>query len=332
MTTLYLSEQNAKVRREQNRLVVELEGQRLAEIHDFKVERVVVCGNVQMTTQVMTFLLERSIDTVFLSTHGKLKGRLTPLESKNVHLRTRQYERAKERPFTQAFAAAITKGKITNGIKVLARHQRNHPECSLNPTIKQMEALAERIQPSLALDSLRGFEGQAAALYFTGFARTLRRDFSFEKRTRRPPTDPINSLLSFGYALLHNEAIAALSVVGCDPYVGFYHSNRYGRCSLALDVMEEMRPLVADRLALYMSNLGIITWDDFVAGEEGGLLLTDLGRKKFFREYERLITKEFVAQPNGATTTLRRALHQQVQLLQRTILRGSTYQPFHGWH
>ena len=130
MTTLYLSEQNAKVRREQNRLVVELDNKRLAEIHEFKVERVVVCGNIQLTTQVMTFLLERGIDTVFLSTYGKLKGRLTPLESKNVHLRTRQYERARDRQFTQAVAAAIVKGKIANGSKVLARHQRNIPKAT----------------------------------------------------------------------------------------------------------------------------------------------------------------------------------------------------------
>lgn len=331
VATLYITEQGTTVRKEHNRLVIESDERRIAEIHDFKVNRVIIFGNVQLTTQVMGFLMDRGIDTTFLSRHGKLKGRLTPLESKNSVLRSRQYQRTHDAGFATGMARAFVEGKITNCSSILSRHQRNHKEAGLQSTIGQLASLKYRLAEFESRDSLRGIEGRAAAVYFEGLGGLFRRGWSFDKRRRRPPTDPINSLLSFGYTLLYNEAISALTAVGCDPYLGFLHNPGFGRCSLALDLMEEFRPLVADRLALNMLNLGMLSADDFNKTEEGGVILSDDARKIFFREYEKLVEAEFLSQGVQARTSLRRSLYDQAHAVRRSLMRGIQYRPFTGW-
>jgi CRISPR-associated protein Cas1 len=299
MATLYITEQGTTLRKEQNRLVVERDSTVISDIHEFKLERVVVFGNVQLTTQVISFLLERGIDTTFLSLKGKLKGRLAPLASKNVLLRISQYERASDARFALDVAIAIVSAKIANCAEILRRHQRNHSECGLSSEVAQLAALHQKASRRQTIDSLRGIEGQAAAIYFQGFARMLRRNLNFKKRTRRPPTDPVNSLLGFGYTLLYNEAISALVAVGFDPYIGFYHKVNYGRCSLALDLMEEMRPVIADRLALNLVNLEIVKPEDFTTADDQGTYLSGEGRKRFLREYERMMIAEFTNRRTG---------------------------------
>ncbi len=331
MTTLYLTEQGTTVRKEQNRLVIEADECKVAEIHDFKVDRVVIFGNIQLTTPVIGFLLDRGIDTTFLSMHGKLKGRLVPLESKNALLRTRQYQRTHDSGFATGMARAFVEGKIANCMSILSRHQRNHRESNLQSQIDQLASLKSRLPEITSRESLRGIEGQAAAVYFEGLSGLFRRGFSFEKRNRRPPTDPVNSLLSFGYTLLYNEAISALTAVGCDPYLGFFHTPGFGRCSLALDLMEEFRPLVADRLALNLLNLGILSAGDFQKSDAGGILLTDKARKLFFLEYEKLIDAEFRSPRDESRTSLRRSLYDQAHALRRSLMRGLPYRPFTGW-
>ncbi|MBO0798380.1 MAG: CRISPR-associated endonuclease Cas1 [Blastocatellia bacterium] len=331
MATLYLTEQGSKVRKEQNRLVIERDGHTLGEVHEFKIDRVVIFGNVQLTTSAIGFLLDRGIDTAFLSLYGKLKGRLAPLETKNALLRLRQYQRVNEPAFATGMARGFIRGKIANCRTVLWRHQRNHPECNLEQGIAQLENLKQRVDTVGSRDSLRGIEGQAASIHFEGLARMLRRGVTFEKRTRRPPTDTVNALLSFGYTLLYNEAISALASAGCDPYLGFFHQPSFGRCSLALDLMEEFRPLIADRLTINLFNLGIISPENFRQAEDGGMRLSDEARGNFLREYERLINAEFTLVPpqqKRSRTTLRKALYEQSLVVSGSLLRKTTYQPF----
>jgi CRISP-associated protein Cas1 len=331
MASLYITEQGTTLRKEQNRLVVERDGTTLVSVHDFKIERVLAFGNVQLTTQSIGYLLERGIDTTFLSQYGKLKGRLMPLESKNVPLRLKQYERVSDARFALGVAAAMVAGKISNGREMLVRHQRNHAESHLGDLIARLTASVEKAQQQPSASSLLGIEGQAAALYFEGFGKMLRRHWHFTKRTRRPPTDPVNAMLSLGYTLMYNEAISALVAVGCDPYLGFFHTVHYGRCSLALDLMEELRPLITDRVVLNMINLEIVKPGDFTVHEDRSVMLSDDARKRFLREYERVMTAEFQHHRTGERTTLRRAFHEQALVLQRTILQGAAYQPFQGW-
>lgn len=328
MATLFITEQGTTLRKEANRLVVERDQERLLEIHDFKVERVVVFGNVQVTTHAMTFLVERGIDTTFLSLHGKLKARLVPLESKNSLLRVRQYERIRDQGFALSLAKTIVTAKIANCADLLKRHQRNHEGSNFGLEVSQLSFLTEEARARQTIDSLRGIEGQAAAVYFQGFAKALRRKLHFTKRTRRPPRDPVNALLSFGYTLLYGEAIASLSSVGFDSYLGFYHSFQYGRCSLSLDLMEEFRPLIVDRLVLRIVNLEIVKPDDFENDPNTGVNLKPGARKRFFREYETVMSDQFSSRAAGEQTNLRRALHQQALAFQRAVIQGSAYSPF----
>jgi CRISP-associated protein Cas1 len=332
MPTLYITDQQATLGKTHNRLVIERDGARIAEIHDFKVERVVIFGNVQVSTQAMAFLLERGIDTTFLSSTGRLKGRLAPIESKNAFLRVRQYERVRDARFAAEVAAAIVSAKIDNCIEVLGRHQRNHPEAKLQLEISLLGGLSATANEQPTIETLRGIEGRAAAIYFKAFARMLRRSMDFRKRTRRPPKDPVNALLSFAYTLLYNEAIGALASVGFDPYLGFYHSLDYGRCSLALDLIEELRALTADRVVLSVTNLEVVKIDDFSAEEGQGVRLRQEARKRFLKEYERLMTSEFPHQRSGERLNFRRVLHDQALAMQRSVIRREAYAPFRGWH
>jgi CRISP-associated protein Cas1 len=233
--------------------------------------------------------------------------------------------------FALKLACAMVTGKISNCAEVLARHNRNHAEGSLQNEISQLIGASQKARNGRALETLRGIEGTAAAIYFQGFARMLRRNFNFQKRTRRPPADPVNSLLSFAYTLLYNEAISACAISGFDSYIGFLHAIHYGRCSLALDLMEEFRPLIADRLALNLVNLEVIKANDFHKEEDKGFYLNDEARKRFLREYERMVTAEFAHKQTNERISLRRALYGQAMVLQKAILHGSDYKPFEGW-
>lgn len=332
MPTLYLTEQGATLSKDHNRLVVELGSTVISEIHEFKVERVVIFGHIQITTQVIAYLLNRGIDTAFLTMQGKLKGRLAPIATKNVPLRVRQYDYARDHNFPLSIAKQMIIGKLANSATVLARFQRNHSEIDFTVPISTLVALRSDVSRKQTLDSLRGVEGHGAAIYFQCFSKMLRAELEFNKRTRQPPTDPINAMLSFGYTLLYNEAISALVSIGFDPYVGFFHGINYGRCSLALDLMEEFRHLVIDRLVIQLTNNRVLTASDFVAMPDGAVYLDGEPRKKFLKEYERFMVAEFSHRRSAEKMSFRRALHEQAQELQRTLMQGRAYQAFEGWH
>ncbi len=345
MATLYLTEQGGKLIKDHRRLVVEKDGEIVFEVPAFKVERVLIFGNVAITTPAISFLLENSIDTAFLTIHGRLKGRLVPLESKNVVLRMRQFERAKDPTFALGLAKWIVEGKLKNARIVLQRYARNHPdEGDFTPILDELERLIAAIPRKENLQALMGLEGQGSALYFRAYSRMFRTAITFTTRSRRPPQDPSNALLGLGYTLLVNEAVGVLSAVGFDPYVGFYHGIHYGRPSLALDLVEEFRPTIVDRLVTTLLNKQVLREDDFetlpensreeAPGEEEerpprrGTYLTAEGRKKFFTHYEERMLAPFAHPRTGERITFRRLLLRQAQALARLVLDGETYEPF----
>lgn len=331
MATLYLTQQGATLRKDHRRFVIELAGIVILEIHEFKVDRIAVFGNVQITTQTIAYLLAQGIDVAFISMSGHLKGRLAPLATKNIPLRVRQYELTRDADFALRIAKAMIAGKIANCAALLARYQRNHPEADFAKSIQSLGNLELEVARKQGVDSLRGVEGHAAAIYFQAFAQMMRTELVFAGRNRRPPTDPINAMLSFGYMILYNEAISALVTIGFEPYLGFLHGINYGRCSLALDIMEEFRHLTIDRLVLSIVNLSILTLADFTI-TEGGVYLSDEARKRFLKEYESLMTKEFQHGRTHEITSFRRALYDQALKLQQTLMRNIPYQAFRGWH
>ncbi len=292
MATIYLTEQGSKLSKTSKRLVIEKDGQTLLEIPEFKVDRVLVFGNVQITTQAMAFLLDNGIEVSFLSLYGKYRGRLSPVESKNVQLRIRQYQRHLDNDFKVLLAKAVVHAKLHNGRELLMRYARNHPETDFSQDKAQMEECLSRLAQKESVTSVMGVEGAAASVYFEAFGKMLRKELKFEKRQRHPPKDPINALLSLGYTLIGNEMHSLICAIGFDPYIGFFHGIDYGRPSLALDLIEPFRHAIIDRFTLYLVNNHILTEKDFEDKGDEGCLLYDEARRRYFAEYEKYMSRE----------------------------------------
>lgn len=332
MTTLYLTEQGALVRREHERLIVKNGDAVVTEIPLIKIDRVVVLGRVHLTTGALYSLLSTGIDTTFLSSRGQLRGRLTALESKNAPLRLKQYERATDPRFNLGVARRIVQAKITSSMRVILRYQRNHPEADFHAELRDLERALLSVPRAETLDGLRGIEGHAAAVYFHTYGQMFRGPLRFSKRTRRPPCDPVNAVLSFGYTLLHAEAIGVVSAVGFDPYIGFFHGLDYGRCSLALDLIEEFRAATIDRLALTLFNNQMLSEKDFHSTSDGGIWLAEDGKKRFLREYEQMMNRKFISRHTGHQTTFRRLMLGQAERLARAVNLNEEYQPYEAEH
>ncbi len=307
--SLYLTEQGSTLSRRGERLVVEREGETLADVPAAKVMRVFVFGNVSLTTPAIAYLLREGKEVAFLSGRGRYYGRLISSESKNPALRRAQLRATEDPAACLDLSRRVVLGKLRNQRRLL--HRRPGGKASL--AAAEITALIERSGTTASLAALRGMEGLAARAYFGAFGELLQ-GMTFTGRRRRPPPDPVNSLLSLGYTLLTYEAFSAVASVGLDPYIGFFHTDTYGRPSLALDTMEELRPAVVDTLVLGAVNRGLVKPEDFEVGEEGGkpvALLNDAARKRFLALYEgRMLT--------GIThldrkVTYRGALHTQAR-------------------
>ncbi|HIE52761.1 MAG TPA: CRISPR-associated endonuclease Cas1, partial [Armatimonadetes bacterium] len=280
------------------------------------------------TTQALSLLLQQGSEISFLTQYGRLKGRVLPLESKNLPLRLAQYERSKDEQFKLALAKAIVYGKIKNARTFLMKHDRSHNDLSLTAEAAALESSMQTVAQQDSLETVRGVEGQAAAVYFRALTRMLRRAVDFHGRTRQPPRDPVNALLSLGYTLLGNELLAVLSAQGFDPYLGFLHGISYGRPSLALDLLEEFRAPVVDRLTLALFNLAVLTPDDFQSHPQGGVTLKPKPLKRYLREYEEHLNRPFKNPATGQQTSFRRLLTIQARKLARVVKEGGEYEPF----
>jgi CRISPR-associated protein Cas1 len=248
----------------------------------------IVCFNYPgVSPALMGACAERNVGLCFLTPNGRFLARVTGKVRGNVLLRKRQYEVSENYQESVPIAASFLLGKIFNCRKVLERALRDHSMLvdvqALNHASASLKETLSDVQACQTTGDLMGFEGRAAKTYFSVFDQLIlqqREDFFFKERSRRPPLDNLNSLLSFLYTLLVNDVASALEVVGLDPYVGFLHRDRPGRPSLALDLMEELRPVFADRLALSLVNRKQVTGKGFAPKESGGILMDDETRKK----------------------------------------------------
>lgn len=279
-------------------------------------------GNVQLSAQALRELAAREVPVLHLSYGGWLAAVTTPPPHKNIELRRRQFEAADNPGTCLQLARAFTVGKIRNQRTLLRRNARELPAEALVMLV-EMRRKAEQAE---ALETLLGLEGTAARTYFTHFARMFKVPeeqpepaFDFTTRNRRPPRDPVNALLSFLYAMLMKDVLVTLIGVGFDPYLGFYHQAKYGRPALALDVMEEFRPLVADSVVISMINNGEIRPGDFIT-RAGAVALTDSGRRRVLEAYERRLDTLVTHPLFSYQTSYRRVLEIQVRLLARFLL------------
>ena len=315
---LYVQAQGARIGLDGDRLRVEVGGQCVADARLPNTSHVAVYGNAQVSTQALSALLDRDIPVVFFSSGGWFRGRTLGHGSKNADLRVAQYRAASDPEMALDLARAIVVAKIRNQRTILRRNAQKQDIVALG----ELEALAKKAQSAESIASLLGLEGTAARVYFGRFTTMLKgvaaEDFDLEGRNRRPPKDPVNALLSFCYSLLSKDVALAVVVAGLDPLIGFLHRPRYGRPALALDLMEEMRPLVADSTVVTALNTGAIVMDDFVRTPVG-CTLTPGGRKKLLMAYERRVD-QLVSHPLfGYRIGYRRLFEVQARLLGRVI-------------
>lgn len=321
MTILYIQTPGATVRLRNELLEVYgpddllLDKLRLREV-----EGLVIMSGVHLTTPVLATLLDRGIDTAFLTGSGRYRGRLATADGKNVFLRQGQFRRLEDLPFRLTTAIAMIAAKIRHARLLLQRNARNHPQLELTREIELLARMQAGVQQAKSLDSLRGLEGDAARCYFSAYVHVLRSpEMIMHGRTRRPPKDPVNAMLSFGYALLMTEALTAVSASGLDPAVGILHELNYGRPSLALDLMEEFRPLLVDRLVARLINRGQMTPLHFVPHEPDGIYLNETGRQILLPAFHAVMTDSFNDRSSDTRVNMRQLLQRQAQRLKKAL-------------
>jgi CRISPR-associated protein Cas1 len=329
MSTVYIIEQWATLHRSDQHLVVMKGEQKIKQLPLFHIDSLLIYGEVQLTSKARTLLLTEGIETGFFSLHGKYYGRLQPFKSKNVLLRVAQYERFHDQNFKLEFSRTIIKAKLRNARSLIMRYQRNYPEQSFACEIELIEQNLKKLEQANTINSIMGLEGSGTAAYFRAFGQMFRRDLAFTTRTRRPPKDPVNAVLSLGYTLITNEIFHLLEAIGFDPYLGFMHTIDYGRASLALDLVEEFRQPLIDRFTLNLFNNQILKETDFRPVEGEGIYLKEEALKTYFKMYALRLQEKFQPDKNDAAeTTFRELVRRQLDRLSKTLLFNEPYQPF----
>lgn len=340
---LYVDEQGAVIKKQGERVIVyknvrENNGdkggegknssafgmEKVRDIPVIKLGQVVICGNVSLTTPLMRFLLRNNIPVAFLSEYGRYEGMLMPSISRNSILRIAQHQVINDAGKVLELSKGFVTAKLSNMRTLLMRRLRskeNKVDSILEESIKRLKKTVDGVRDAGGLEELLGLEGSGSVAYFAAFGQMIKSGpgFDFEKRSRRPPADPINSLLSFAYTLLSMDMISNIQVVGLDPYIGFYHQPKYGRPCLALDLMEEFRPIVADSMVISLVNNEIVKQEDFYE-MGGGWFLKEKAREKFYAAYERRKDENITHPVFKYTLSYRRALELQVRILAKFLI------------
>jgi CRISPR-associated protein Cas1 len=294
LNTLYVTTEGAWLHKDGENVVMEVERETRARIPVHMLEGLVCLGRMAVSAQLLGFCAERGITISYLTPNGRFLARVEGPVSGNVLLRREQYRRSDNPQGCAAIVRNVLAGKIHNQRAVLARGWRDHgakltDTASFQHALKRLKRIPQRLLVETDVDRLRGLEGEAAQAYFDVFDQLILSEASllrFNSRTRRPPRDAVNALLSFLYTLLTHDCRSALETVGLDPAVGFLHKDRPGRPSLALDLAEEFRPLLGERLALSLINRRQLTEHDFRQFDNGAVLLKEDARKTVLTAYQ----------------------------------------------
>jgi CRISPR-associated protein Cas1 len=300
-------------------------------IHAHHLTQLVISGNLTLTTQTIAFLLEKGIDTVFLSTYGKYRGRISSKFSKNIDIRKEQFNKFGDPTFALELSKQFVYGKLYNCLKLLRRRLAKKKSKIIIDSVLSIRNILNKLDKSDSLETLRGYEGAGAQVYFKGFGKMLmQEDFVFEKRSRRPPLDMTNSLLSLGYTFLNNTVQTIVESSGMDPYLGVYHQPEYGRPSLGLDLMEEFRPVIVDTIVINLINKNIIKKEDFINEPDSELpfKLTQLGMKKVILNYEKKLKQTVFVPDLDKMLTYLQIIQNQYYKIQRHLQENDAYTPF----
>ncbi|NEO28115.1 MAG: type I-D CRISPR-associated endonuclease Cas1 [Kamptonema sp. SIO4C4] len=321
MGTIYVTREDAFIGKTDERLTVKAEKKMILDVPLIKVEGVVALGRTTVSPAVVTELLQRHIPLSFLKVTGRYLGRLEPEMTKNIFVRKAQWGAVGEEKAVEV-VRGLVRGKLKNYRNGLMRRMRKYSHLDVSESITKIEQAIKPIARTEQVDSLRGLEGAGSAAYFGCFGQLIQNEaFSFCTRRRRPPTDPVNSLLSLGYALLRHDVQSAVNIVGFDPYLGYLHVTHYGRPALALDLMEEFRPLVVDALVLAALNQNKLTLEDFTTEPlSGAVSLTPEGLRVFLRLYEQKKQSKFKHPVLKRQCTYQEAFEIQARFLAKYLL------------
>jgi CRISP-associated protein Cas1 len=338
MATLYLVQQGTTVKLAQERFVIQvpqgIKQEVNPEIPIREVERILVFGNVQLTTQVISTCLELQIPVIFLTQLGEYKGHLWSSESTDLLIETAQFERQKDEGFRLAIARSMVQGKLWNSKQLLLRLNRKKLLPEVAEAIGRLDEyrLAVEIAGNTGtVDQVRGYEGAGAALYFPALGRLVNSPgFSLTGRSFHPPQDPVNSLLSFGYTLLLNNVFSLLLAEGLNPYLGHLHGAERQKAYLAFDVMEEFRSPIVDSLVMKLVNQKVLKPTDFTyPNAKGGIYLEEPARRVFLKAFEARICEKVSHPDVQEPVSYRRAIQLQVKRYVKALLGNVAYEPFH---
>jgi len=361
MSTLYITEQHALVKKDGDTLIVQIpedkckdakppaDGEntqasseiehgkkmRIVRIPLIKVDQVVVFGDATITSPVLHALLENHVEVCFLSYYGNFLGRLSPQFSKNSLIRIEQHRAHDDPQRALTLAKQFVGGKLSNFRTLLMRANRKLEIAEIDQAVGAMKTIIEKVErferapveapeppptnPAVAVvNDLLGWEGMGSAHYFGVFGKLLKQDWGFQGRTKRPPTDPVNALLSYGYTILMHKVSSAIGVVGLDPYIGYLHSSQYGKPALALDLMEEFRSTIVDSVVITLINTAALKREDFVE-EAGTYRMNDAARRTFLEKFEERMNTPIEHPTFGYKATYQKCLELQTRLLAKSL-------------
>ncbi|NLU50145.1 MAG: CRISPR-associated endonuclease Cas1 [Syntrophomonadaceae bacterium] len=327
---LYLNEAGSVLRKTGGYYVVITADNKKRDIPAEKLEAVVVFSGANVTTPCLMSLLRQGVTVTFLSSKGGLFGRAESTAHFNIERHRSQFRAGENPGFCLELARIFIKGKIHNELVVLRRYNRHMNLATVDDAVKRMRLCYTDLDKPKSLNELNGTEGYASRLYFGALSHMVREEFRFKGRTRQPPKDPFNSLLSFGYTLLMYEIYAVLLGKGLHPYLGFLHRVRRGHPALASDLMEEWRPILVDSLVLRLIQGRTLTLDDFELPDvEGGVYLRKDRARVFIEKFQERLNLEHRYLPTDAPLTFRQAIHYQVGALVKALEESNprAYQP-----
>lgn len=326
LNTLYVTTQGTYLHKDGETIVVKVDGEERLRLPIHTVSGIVCFGNVSMSPFLMGHCAECSVGVSFLTDYGRFLARVHGKTSGNVLLRREHYRKADKESACIKIAHNIVAAKIANSRTVLQRALRDHSHLKekgdLSHAIGRLSYCIDRLGHVSSLDTVRGIEGEAGNVYFSVFDHLIvsqKETFSFSQRNRRPPKDAVNCLLSFVYTLLMHDVRSALEGVGLDSYVGFLHRDRSGRASLALDLMEEFRPFIADRLVLSLINRIQVKHTGFERSSAGAVLMDDETRKIVLTAYQQRKQEEITHPYLNEAVPLGLVFHLQALLLARYV-------------
>ncbi|RMG96969.1 MAG: CRISPR-associated endonuclease Cas1 [Chloroflexi bacterium] len=329
MSTLYLIEPGSRLEKEYGRLLIVKDDEVLFRVPIRRVTQVVLIGHTGTTTPALQALLHHKIPLLLVNRNGKLRGRLLPATHGNLPLRQQQHRRNDDTNFCLRYARALIAAKIHNqrtlALRLARRH--SHLDTTALPHLKKAIITAQQAD---SINTLMGIEGMAARHYFHLYRQAFASRWQFTNRNRRPPKDPVNALLSLGYTFLGHAMMTALEAAGLDPYLGYFHAEKYNRPALALDLLELFRAPVVDSLTLVLLNKQVLRPTDFqVNPKTGGIYLSNRGLRRFLQQFSSRLESEIKVRELGRTISYRKLFEVEARKIARFIMNDTEpYQPF----